>query len=142
MHTTGGTSKAGQGIQVGVRLRQRVGKRVRPSTQLDRVSYEPVSRDETDRAPQDALAAVRSRRAGRTAGSGEENAAMTMPAHLNAVQWDQAVGLARHACARIFRNGGTPVDAVKAMGLGAAAATLDWDRAIRSIAIHFCTPAR
>lgn len=67
---------------------------------------------------------------------------MINPANINAVQWDQAVGLARHSCARIFRNGGTPADALLAVGARSAAGKPDWDGAIRSIAIHFCKPAR
>ena len=39
------------------------------------------------------------------------------PRHINAVQWEQAIGYARQACARIFRDGGSPATALGAFGL-------------------------
>ena len=39
------------------------------------------------------------------------------PRHVNSVQWEQAIGYARQACARIFRDGGTPATALGAFGL-------------------------
>lgn len=33
---------------------------------------------------------------------------MTREQHINPVQWHQAVGYARQACARFFRDGSTP----------------------------------
>ena len=38
--------------------------------------------------------------------NGETN--KMFPRHLNSVQWEQALGYARQACARIFRDGGSP----------------------------------
>jgi hypothetical protein len=64
------------------------------------------------------------------------------PSHINPVQWDQAVGLARQSCARIYRDGGSPADALQAFGHGAGAAPADWDRAIRCIAQGFCQTVR
>ena len=39
------------------------------------------------------------------------------PHHINPAQWQQAMGYARQACARIFRDGGTPAEACRAFGL-------------------------
>ena len=55
------------------------------------------------------------------------------PAHVNPLQWHQAMGYARQACARIFRDGGTPRDAMAAFGL-AGAVGVDWSRAVERIA--------
>jgi len=62
------------------------------------------------------------------------------PRHINPVQWSQAIGYARQACARIFRDGGGPSDAVGAFGLPEAAA--DWSTAVERIAQALCAPAR
>lgn len=51
-------------------------------------------------------------------------------------QWHQAVGVARQACARIFRDGGRPVDAVRAFGLPAEVD--DWSKAVALIAQSLC----
>ena len=37
--------------------------------------------------------------------------------HVNPLQWHQAVGVARQSCARFFRDGGAPADALLAFGL-------------------------
>ena len=60
---------------------------------------------------------------------------MTKPLAISPVQWDQALGLARQTCARIFRDGGSPTDAARAFGLEGAS---DWDRAISGIATSLC----
>lgn len=60
---------------------------------------------------------------------------MTKPLTVSPVQWDQALGLARQSCARIFRDGGSPADAARAFGLAGAS---DWDRAISGIAASLC----
>jgi hypothetical protein len=57
--------------------------------------------------------------------------------HINSVQWEQAVGYARQACARIFRDGGSPRAALSAFGLGAADAA-DWSTAVDRIAVALC----
>jgi hypothetical protein len=61
--------------------------------------------------------------------------------HINPVQWQQAMGYARQACARIFRDGGSPGDAVRAFGLAMAEPTTDWGTAVDRIAHALCTPA-
>ena len=60
--------------------------------------------------------------------------------HHNPVQWSQAMGYARQACARIFRDGGTPADALAAFGLPAREALADWNIAVERIAQILCTP--
>lgn len=61
------------------------------------------------------------------------------PNHINPVQWNQALGYSRQACARVFRDGGTPVDALAAFGLAAEdVAGADWSRAVDLIATALC----
>lgn len=65
------------------------------------------------------------------------------PDHINPIQWDQALGVARQSCARIFRDGGTPADALDAFGLMRADGTCDWSKAVTLIAEVICSqPAR
>ena len=60
--------------------------------------------------------------------------------HLNPVQYDQFVGYARQACARIFRDGGSPADALKAFGLKSdGEAASDWSRVVEIIAASFAS---
>ena len=61
--------------------------------------------------------------------------------HINSVQWQQAVGYAREACAGIFRDGGTPRAALSAFGLTAAGPD-DWSTAVDRIAMVLCTMPR
>jgi hypothetical protein len=64
------------------------------------------------------------------------------PRYINPMQWQQATGYARQACARIFRDGGSPADAVRAFGLAAAVdAATDWSIAVDRIAQTLCAPA-
>jgi hypothetical protein len=60
--------------------------------------------------------------------------------HINPMQWHSAVGLARQICARIFRDGGTPADAMIAFGLTAvqSAEGLSWSKAVDAIAERLC----
>ncbi len=55
------------------------------------------------------------------------------PAHVNPILWQQSLGLARQISARVFRDGGTPTDAVAAVGLEASA-DATWDKAVEIIA--------
>lgn len=64
----------------------------------------------------------------------------TSPGHINPMEWHQSMGLARQACARIFRDGGTPGDALAAFGV-APVAQVDWSRAVDIIAEALSTPA-
>jgi hypothetical protein len=65
------------------------------------------------------------------------------PGHVNPLQWHQAVGVARQSCARFFRDGGSPADALAAFGLAAEAQSSDWGKTVESIAQVLCaTPVR
>lgn len=55
------------------------------------------------------------------------------PAHVDPIHWHQAVGYARQACARIFRDGGSPAGALEAFGLEGRGEA-DWSRAVECIA--------
>ena len=61
------------------------------------------------------------------------------PHHINSVQWQQAMGYARQACARIFRDGGSPTEACRAFGLNGESAA-DWSIAVDRIALALCAP--
>ena len=61
------------------------------------------------------------------------------PNHVNPVQWAQATGYSRQSCARVFRDGGTAVDALAAFGLDADdIAPSDWSRVVDLIASFLC----
>ena len=68
------------------------------------------------------------------------DAADPSPGHINPIEWHQSMGLARQACARIFRDGGSPADAMAAFGV-AATGDVDWSRAVDIIAEALSTPA-
>jgi hypothetical protein len=58
---------------------------------------------------------------------------------INPIQWNQATGIARQSCARFFRDGGTPEDAMRAFGVRAeGAAQADWVKAVEAIARVLC----
>jgi hypothetical protein len=59
------------------------------------------------------------------------------PAHINPIQWHHALAVSRQACARVFRDGGTPVEAVAAFGLSAAE-PVSWEKAVDQIANELC----
>lgn len=61
----------------------------------------------------------------------------SVPDHLNPIQWHQAVAVSRQECARIFRDGGAPEDALVAFGLSSANVT-SWERAVDLIATEIC----
>jgi hypothetical protein len=63
------------------------------------------------------------------------------PQFANPVQWQQNVGLARTACARIFRDGGSPADALKVFGLETVHAPLDWSVVVDRVAASLSQPA-
>jgi hypothetical protein len=65
---------------------------------------------------------------------------LSNPDHVNPVQWQQAQGVARQTCARFFRDGGRPEDALKAFGLSDSELEgLDWSRAVDAIALTLCS---
>ena len=62
-----------------------------------------------------------------------------IPDHVNPIEWHQSQGIARQSCARVFRDGGSPADALKAFGLEPrSSANLDWSRAVDLIAQSIC----
>ena len=58
--------------------------------------------------------------------------------HINPIQWQQAVGLARQTSASVFRDGGTPLDALTAFGLTVGEDNVSWEKAIDHIAAELC----
>jgi hypothetical protein len=64
------------------------------------------------------------------------------PRYVNAVQWHQALGYAPQVCARFFRDGGTPADAVRAFNLTVLDGPADWSIAVDRIAQALCTQQR
>ncbi len=61
------------------------------------------------------------------------------PAHLNPIQWHQALSVSRQTCARVFRDGGTPEEAIAAFGLAAQRdEKLSWEKAVDLIAAEIC----
>jgi hypothetical protein len=65
------------------------------------------------------------------------------PNNVNPVQWQQSVGYARSVCARVFRDGGQPADALAAFGLDQSADTNDWSVIVDRIATQMCkAPSR
>ena len=65
-----------------------------------------------------------------------------LPAHFNPVQWNQALGVSRQTCARIFRDGGKPADAMQAFGLASGDPAIDWSKAVDLIAQQLCETPR
>lgn len=55
------------------------------------------------------------------------------PAHIDPLHWHQSLGVARQACARIFRDGGSPAEAVEAFGVKLES-PCDWSKAVEAIA--------
>ncbi|MEQ8824620.1 MAG: hypothetical protein RIC14_09625 [Filomicrobium sp.] len=62
------------------------------------------------------------------------------PEYVDQMQWHQTLGFARQACARVFRDGGTPADALKAFGFSHKAQDVgnDWSKAVEVIAERMC----
>lgn len=62
-----------------------------------------------------------------------------IPDYINPLQWHQATAIARQSCARFFRDGGTPADALRAFGLKPDdIPAADWSRAVDLIAQALC----
>lgn len=62
------------------------------------------------------------------------------PQHIPSAQWTNATAIARQACARIFRDGGRPADALAAFGLAHVRSDAgDWSRTVDRIAQSLCS---
>jgi hypothetical protein len=61
----------------------------------------------------------------------------SVPDHLNPIQWHQALAVSRQTCARVFRDGGTPLEALASFGI-AGTHDVSWDRAVDLIAEKLC----
>jgi hypothetical protein len=68
-----------------------------------------------------------------------EAPAMTrdIPDHVNPIQWQQAVGVARQISARVFRDGGTPAEALASVG-GQSDSEMTWEKAVDLMAAELC----
>jgi hypothetical protein len=86
----------------------------------------------------DAPAIIQSGRCTTPRKYGEADA--VFPRHHNPVQWCQAMDYARQACARIFRDGGKPSDALAAFGLTSRDPSVDWSVVVDRIAELLCAP--
>lgn len=64
---------------------------------------------------------------------------LSLPDHVNPIQWHQALAVSRQTCARVFRDGGTPAEALAAFGLKAGGDEIpNWDKAVDQIAGEIC----
>ncbi|WP_409561620.1 hypothetical protein [Hyphomicrobium sp. MC8b] len=61
----------------------------------------------------------------------------SVPEHVSPIQWHQAVAVSREQCARIFRDGGAPRDALVAFGLKREEGA-DWERVVDLVASELC----
>ena len=61
------------------------------------------------------------------------------PHHVLPLEWSEAQGIARQACARIFRDGGRPIDALVMFGIPRnRGGSADWSNVVDRIAEHLC----
>jgi hypothetical protein len=60
------------------------------------------------------------------------------PRHINPLQWTEAMGYARAVCARFFRDGSGPAEALRAFGLTEPETAGDWSIAVDRIAQALC----
>ncbi len=63
------------------------------------------------------------------------------PNNVNPVQWQQTLGYARNICARVFRDGGKPADALAAFGIPTIDAPKDWATVVDRIAMQLSKTA-
>ena len=62
-----------------------------------------------------------------------------IPDHINPIQWQQSIAVSRERCARVFRDGGTPAEALAAFGLKLSSGQdVTWERAVDRIAAALC----
>jgi hypothetical protein len=61
------------------------------------------------------------------------------PAHSNSMQWHHAQSIARQTCARVFRDGGQPADALQEFDASVRSADkIGWGRAVELITQSLC----
>jgi hypothetical protein len=61
------------------------------------------------------------------------------PAHINSLQWHHAQSIARQSCARVFRDGGHPADALQEFNVKLTETKrLGWGRAVELITESLC----
>jgi hypothetical protein len=65
------------------------------------------------------------------------NMTPSVPDYLSPIQWHQAIAVSRQECARIFRDGGTPQDALVAFGLRPEESA-NWERVVDLVAGELC----
>lgn len=107
------------------------------TTAVPKASQKQVSR--RDASVLDVLAALSPAEPMLQEASLKEKNEMT-PDHVNPIQWQQASAIARQSCARFFRDGGTPADAMRAFGLEPQApGAAQWDKAVDAIAQSLCS---
>jgi len=64
---------------------------------------------------------------------------MTHNSHVNPIEWNQALGLARRSCSQVFQQGGGPCDAIRLHGLSDyGLEPVHWGKAITLIALQLC----
>lgn len=61
----------------------------------------------------------------------------SVPEHVNPIQWHQAIAVSRQECARVFRDGGEPNDALLTFGMKFGQ-DVSWERAVDLIATELC----
>ena len=62
-----------------------------------------------------------------------------MMQHMDAARMDYATGVARQVCARVFRDGGTPADAMEVFGIAHVDVHAGWRDAVDTIARALAT---
>lgn len=65
--------------------------------------------------------------------------ASSVPYHVNPIQWHQALAVSRQMCADVFRDGGTPTDAISSVCDNDIDDEVTWQRAVDLIAAEICT---
>lgn len=70
-----------------------------------------------------------------------KNTVQANPAATSQLEWDHATGVARQVCARVFRDGGAPADALETFGLAHVDVHGNWRAAVDSIAHALCQTA-
>jgi hypothetical protein len=61
------------------------------------------------------------------------------PRHVHPLRWREAIDVARDICARFFRDGRSPADAVRSVGLTTSGAAT-WAHAVNVLAELHCAP--